>query len=93
MYNPSLREEPRNKPASVIPLQQDASILSWLEGTGRLLSRDGNDFDYLDQEEEINALMAGEDGGFDDLDDDDDLVRVQQAGSNSNCFDCVCPTD
>ncbi len=73
MYNPSLREEPRNKPAAVIPLQHDASILTWLEGTGRLLSRDSSDFDYLDQEEEINALMAGDDGGFDGLDDDDDL--------------------
>lgn len=73
MHNPSLREEPRNKPAAVIPLQHDASILTWLEGTGRLLSRDSSDFDYLDQEEEINALMVGDDGGFDDLDDDDDL--------------------
>lgn len=73
MYNPSLREEPRHQPAAVIPLQQDASILNWLEGTGRLLSRDSSDFDYLDREEEINALMAGEDGGFDDLDDDEDL--------------------
>jgi hypothetical protein len=73
MHNPSLREEPRNKPAAVIPLQRDASILTWLEGTGRLLSRDSSDFDYLDQEEEITALMSGDDGGFDDLDDDDDL--------------------
>lgn len=73
MYNPSLREEPRKKPAAVIPLQQDASILGWLEGTGRLLSRDSSEFDYLDQGEEINDLMTGEDGGFDDLEEDDDL--------------------
>ncbi|NJR67200.1 MAG: DUF3134 family protein [Leptolyngbyaceae cyanobacterium CRU_2_3] len=73
MHNPALYEVPRNQPAPVIPPQRDASILDWLEGTGRLLSRDatlGND--YRDDEEEINALMAGEDNSFEIDDDDDD---------------------
>jgi hypothetical protein len=75
MENRALREEPRNAPARLIPLQRDASILNWLEGTGRLLARDNQDFDYRDDEEEINELMAGEDNSF-DLDDDDDLLDL-----------------
>jgi len=73
MENRALRQEPRHKPATVIPLQRDASILDWLEGTGRLLARDSQDFEYRDDEEEINELMAGEDNSF-ELDDDDDEV-------------------
>lgn len=74
MHNPALRQEPRNQLAPLIPLQRDASILDWLEGTGRLLARESSDFDYLDgDEEEINELMAADDGSFDVDDDDDDL--------------------
>jgi hypothetical protein len=76
MENRALREEPRNQPAAVIPLQRDASILDWLEGTGRLLARDSHDFDYRDDEAEINELMAGEDNSFDIDDDDDDLLEL-----------------
>jgi Protein of unknown function (DUF3134) len=72
--NPALRETPRHARAAVIPLQRDASILDWLEGTGRLLARDVQEVDYRDDEEEINALMAGEDNSFDIDDDDDDDV-------------------
>jgi phosphopantothenoylcysteine synthetase/decarboxylase len=74
-YNPSLREEPRNQRASVLPQKQESSILTWLENTGRLLARDSSDFDYLDDEEEINELMAGDDNSF-DIDDDDDEVEL-----------------
>jgi hypothetical protein len=72
-YNPSLHEEPRNKRASVSAKRQAVSILDWLEASGRLLARDNSDFDYGDDEEEINELMAGEDNSFDLDDDDDDL--------------------
>lgn len=72
-YNPSLREEPRNQRATVLPQKRDSSILDWLESSGRLLARDSSDFDYLDDEEEINELMAGDDNSFDLDDDDDDL--------------------
>ena len=73
MYNPSLRQEPRNKPAAVIPLQHDASILDWLEKSGRLLDREGKELDLLSEdEEEISALMSGDDSDYED-DDDDDL--------------------
>ncbi len=76
MYNPSLREEPRHQPAGVIPLQQEPSILDWLQRTGRLLDRDSNEPGYLDEEEDISDLMSGDEGGFDDDDDDDDGVGL-----------------
>lgn len=73
-YNPSLREEPRSQRAAVIPLKQEASILDWLENSGRLLARDNvKEFDYLDDDEEIADLMGSEDNSFDLDDDDDDL--------------------
>ncbi|MEB3293857.1 MAG: DUF3134 domain-containing protein [Synechococcales bacterium] len=77
VYNPSLREEPRNKPASVIPLKQEASILDWLEQNGRLRARQAGDFDYVDDEEEINDLMGGDDASFDFDDDDEDLGDLE----------------
>jgi len=76
MENRALRQEPRHKPAAVIPLQRDASILDWLEGTGRLLARDNQEFEYRDDEEEINELMAGEDNSFELDDDDDELLEL-----------------
>lgn len=76
MYNPSLREEPRNQPAEVIPLKQEFSLLDWLENTGRLIARDAHDPDgYLDEEEEIDALIVDENSyDLDDDGDDDDLL-------------------
>jgi phosphopantothenoylcysteine synthetase/decarboxylase len=72
VYNPSLRQEPREAPAAIIPMEHNDSILDWLENTGRLLARSSGDFDYVDDEEEINELMGSDDNSFDD-DDDDDL--------------------
>jgi phosphopantothenoylcysteine synthetase/decarboxylase len=74
-YNPSLREEPREQRASVIPARQDSSILDWLENSGRLLARDSSELDYADDEEEISELM-GNDDSF-DLDDDDDDLELE----------------
>lgn len=75
VYNPSLREEPRDKPANVLSVRREASILDWLERTGRLRARQQGDFDYVDDEEEINDLMGNDDGDYDD--DDDDLGDVE----------------
>lgn len=72
-YNPSLHQSSRHQRATVSVRRQADSILDWLESSGRLLARDSNDFDYADDEEEINELMAGEDNSFDLDDDDDDL--------------------
>ncbi|NEQ26828.1 MAG: DUF3134 domain-containing protein [Microcoleus sp. SIO2G3] len=72
--NPALREMPRNQPAAVIPLQRDASMLDWLESTGRLLDREVQETPGLDEnEEEISDFLGNDDGGFDDDDDDDAL--------------------
>jgi hypothetical protein len=76
MHNPALHEIPRNQPAAPIPLQRDASILDWLEGTGRLLSRETVEVDFLNEEEEINELMAVDDASFDIDDDDDDALEL-----------------
>ncbi len=73
MHNPSLREEPREQRAAIVPSRQQASILDWLEGSGRLLARETSDRELIDDEdeiEEINELMTGDDL---DYDDDDDL--------------------
>lgn len=60
--NPSLRQEPRYEPASVIPLKQDGSLLDWLEANNRLMPREveSENEKYLEEDEEIAQLM-GED--------------------------------
>jgi len=74
MENPALRQVSRSQPAPVIPVQQNASILNWLENSGRLLARESTDIDFGSNQEEITALIAGEDNSYDvdDVDDDDD---------------------
>lgn len=76
MRNPALHEQPRSQAAPVIPVPREASILSWLEGTGRLLAREVGDTEFSEEEEEINALMGSEDSSFDDDDDDDDSLDL-----------------
>ncbi len=77
IYNPSLHQEPRSQRARVLPQRQSSSILGWLEQSGRLLARESTDFDYGDNEEEINALMAGDDNTNDFDDDDDDELELE----------------
>lgn len=73
MYNPSLRQLARRDPAAVIPVQRDASILDWLEKTGRLIPRDPVEtLPKEESSEEISDLMGGDDSSYDD-DDDLDL--------------------
>ncbi|NJL88131.1 MAG: DUF3134 family protein [Leptolyngbyaceae cyanobacterium SM1_1_3] len=69
VYNPSLRQIPRDQPAAIIPLQQNASILDWLETTGRLIPRDPVEVPASD-DEEITDLMGNEDN-FEEEEDDD----------------------
>ncbi|MEB3336014.1 MAG: DUF3134 domain-containing protein [Leptolyngbyaceae bacterium] len=78
VHNPSLREEARNRRAPNIPLQHESSILDWLEGSGRLLARDNQEFDYADDEEEISALMGSDDASFDEVEDDDDVLDLDE---------------
>lgn len=70
MYNNSLREEPREQLAEVIPVKQETSLLDWLESNNRLIARDVQDESFLDDEEEIAGLMDVEDTAVDDDDSD-----------------------
>jgi hypothetical protein len=74
MYNPSLREDPREQLADVIPIKQETSLLDWLETNNRLLARDSDEDSFLDDEEEITELMGVDDSAYDDDDDLDDDI-------------------
>ncbi|NJL23637.1 MAG: DUF3134 family protein [Leptolyngbyaceae cyanobacterium SM1_3_5] len=77
VHNPALRETPRNQPAAVIPLQRDASMLDWLESTGRLLDREVQEVPGLNEnEEEISEFLGDADAAFDADDDDDDELDL-----------------
>ncbi|MGR3274498.1 DUF3134 domain-containing protein [Acaryochloris sp. 'Moss Beach'] len=72
MENPSLRQQPREQKAPIMESRQDASILGWLEGSGRLMDRDNQERAKTvvgeEESEEINALMGGEEESDDDED-------------------------
>lgn len=69
--NPSLRQEPRYAPASVLDLEQKVSLLEWLEDSNRIIYREKQDEkDEMSDDQDISELM--DDDGFDDDDDDDD---------------------
>lgn len=71
MKNPSLREQPRSEAAPIMESRKDASILGWLENSGRLMERESQEKVTDDEEmEEINALMSGDGDDF-DADDED----------------------
>ena len=74
-YNPSLREEPRDQRAAVIPIQQESSILDWLEKSGRLLAREVQEVEVVATEDvdDINQFISEDDNSFDLDDDSDDL--------------------
>lgn len=74
MKNPSLRQEPRYAPASVIALEQKTSLLEWLEANNRIIYREkSDDMDDMSDDQDISELM--DDDGFDD-DDTDDVEDV-----------------
>lgn len=72
MENPSLREQSRQQKAPIMKSRQDASILGWLEGSGRLMERESQERAKTtmkeDEGEEINALIGAEDN----FDEDED---------------------
>jgi hypothetical protein len=76
MYNPSLRQEPLERMAPVIPLEQKSSMLDWLEEQGRLLARNEQDDKYSEEEGDISDIIDVEDSSYDDVDDDDDLIDI-----------------
>lgn len=73
IYNPSLKEQPRHKPAPIVTSAQQASILDWLESTGRLVPRDGvSSFDYREDVEELQELMVADDVSYLEEEEEDD---------------------
>jgi len=78
VYNPSLREDPIDQPAAVIPTRHETSILDWLESTGRLLARDEVPAqDYGEEGEDIDGLIV-DDVPYDDDFDDDDMGDLEE---------------
>jgi hypothetical protein len=81
MYNPSVRQEARYEPASVIPLKTDSSILEWLRNSGRMMQRDDKEEEektriVLDEDIDISGLIDDESSYDDGLDlglDEDDF--------------------
>lgn len=67
-----MREEPRNRPAGVLPKPQNESILDWLERTGRIAARVPEASITFDEDiDELNEII-GEEGGY--YDDEDELL-------------------
>ncbi len=78
MLNSSLREEPREQRAAVIPSKHESSLLDWLESNGRLIARDTQDPTefLLEEDPEISGLIDVEDVTYDI--DDDDVVELDE---------------
>lgn len=69
MYNPSLSQEPRYEPASVIPVKKDSSLIGWLAATGRLIQRDIVEVKKtpdVDEELEISDFINSDDALYED---------------------------
>lgn len=68
MHNPSLRQEARYEPASVIPIKQKSSIIEWLQNTNRLIPRDRDEREasIVDEDVELSELMDVDDIGYED---------------------------
>ncbi len=79
MLQTSLREEPRNQRAAVIPSRDETSLLDWLQSNGRIIARDIQEPAAFVAEEdpEISGLIDVEDVTY-DLDDDDDVVELEE---------------
>ncbi|MFN3360910.1 MAG: DUF3134 domain-containing protein [Pseudanabaenaceae cyanobacterium] len=73
IYNPMLREEPRNRPAGILPKPQTESILDWLERTGRIAARTPEVSVIYDEDiDELNEIIGDDTSYYDE--EDDDLV-------------------
>jgi hypothetical protein len=78
MHNPALREEPRYQPAPVSGTGRPASILAWLEATGRLVAKEVALPEYGDETEDLNDLMVGDDDYIDLEEEEDDVVTDEE---------------
>jgi Protein of unknown function (DUF3134) len=65
-----LREEPRNQRAVVIRTSNEFILLEWLKATGRLIPREIQESEYVNEVGEISEMIEVDDIPY-DLDDDD----------------------
>jgi hypothetical protein len=72
MINSPLREEPRGQRAAVIRSNHEFFLLEWLRSTGRLIERETQEPEYLNEVEEISEIIEVDDIPY-DFDDDDDI--------------------
>ncbi|WP_193196626.1 DUF3134 domain-containing protein [Nostoc sp. MG11] len=70
MTNGPLREEPRNQRATVIRTSNEFILLEWLKSTGRLIEREPQESEYLNEVEEISEMIDLDDIPYDHDDDD-----------------------
>lgn len=73
MTNGPLREAPRNQRATVIRTSNEFILLEWLKSTGRLIPRENQESEYLNEVEEISEIMDLDDIPYDHDDDDSDI--------------------
>jgi hypothetical protein len=76
MNNPSLRQEARYEPATVIPLKQDTSLIDWLKANDRLMPEEALESEkdkYLEEDEEIDQLMGEDYRASSDVIDDNGI--------------------
>ncbi len=70
MKNSPLREEPREKRAAVISSNHEFFLLEWLKSTGRLMKRETQELEDINEGEDISTIIEVDDISY-DLDDDD----------------------
>jgi hypothetical protein len=77
MVTNPLREEPRWQRTAVIRSHDDEFfLLEWLRSTGRLIEREAQEPDYLNEVEEISEIIEVDDIPY-DFDDDDISVDLE----------------
>ncbi len=76
MLNSPLREEPRWKRAAVIRSNNEFFLLEWLRSTGRLIEREPQETEHLNEVEEISEMIEVDDIPY-DLEDDDVEMEIE----------------
>jgi Protein of unknown function (DUF3134) len=77
MLDSPLREEPRNQRAAVIRTSNEFILLEWLKSTGRLIEREPQETEYLNEVGEISEMIEIDDIPY-DLEDDDTEMDLEE---------------
>ncbi len=76
MLNSPLREEPRGQRAAVIRSNHEFFLLEWLRSTGRLIEREPQESEFLNEVEEISEMIEVDDIPY-ELEDDDAEMEIE----------------